>query len=211
MSFLAYLWGSDPARSLKHAKEEVQRHIGLFERTARLTFREHQVLQSVGEELSVQPLSELMHSSGAKEDCGVEFPVNTVTMFRKYAFLGRDDNLKDMKEALDPTFATDKAASTKGISMQPKYGQDVACCILQGLGGIGKTQTALEYTFRYRENYDAIFWVSAEMGTSIALAYVAMSRTLGLTTLHTEEGEGQKHAIEIVKKWLGKTSMNTLM
>ncbi len=37
---------------------------------------------------------------------------------------------------------------------------------ISGLGGIGKTQTALEYAYRYREEYQATFWVRA--GTHLA-------------------------------------------
>ena len=32
---------------------------------------------------------------------------------------------------------------------------------ISGLGGIGKTQIALEYAYRYKQEYQAIFWVRA--------------------------------------------------
>lgn len=32
-------------------------------------------------------------------------------------------------------------------------------CILHGLGGIGKTQLAIEFARKYRKNYSAIFWI----------------------------------------------------
>src|SRR5690242_7615941 len=32
---------------------------------------------------------------------------------------------------------------------------------ISGLGGIGKTQIALEYTYRYRQDYRCVFWTNA--------------------------------------------------
>lgn len=32
---------------------------------------------------------------------------------------------------------------------------------ISGLGGIGKTQTALEYVYRFQQSYQAILWLNA--------------------------------------------------
>ena len=32
-------------------------------------------------------------------------------------------------------------------------------CVLHGLGGIGKTQLAIEFARKYRKNYSAVFWI----------------------------------------------------
>src|SRR6266852_9219511 len=38
---------------------------------------------------------------------------------------------------------------------------------LHGLGGVGKTQIALEYVYRHALNYSAVFWIGAETAESI--------------------------------------------
>jgi glycosyltransferase involved in cell wall biosynthesis/tetratricopeptide (TPR) repeat protein len=43
---------------------------------------------------------------------------------------------------------------------------------LHGLGGVGKTQLALEYVYQYSDEYDLIWWIPAEQ-TSLALASLA--------------------------------------
>ncbi|KAL2431948.1 hypothetical protein ABEF95_004385 [Exophiala dermatitidis] len=69
---------------------------------------------------------------------------------------------------------------------------------LHGLGGIGKTQIALEYCFRYTSKYSAVLWVSAESEIVIANSYSDIARKLGV-------GGNEKTArgrIEAVKDWL---------
>lgn len=51
---------------------------------------------------------------------------------------------------------------------------------LTGLGGIGKTQTALEYAYRYRDTYDAIFWVRAAARETLISDFVVLAHLLDL-------------------------------
>ena len=53
---------------------------------------------------------------------------------------------------------------------------------LYGLGGVGKTQMALEYAHRFASDYGLIWWVPAEQPQEISLALGALARRLGLKT-----------------------------
>ncbi len=49
---------------------------------------------------------------------------------------------------------------------------------LLGLGGIGKTQTAVEYSYIYRNDYQAIFWIRADTSLSLENDFMELSRYL---------------------------------
>ena len=71
---------------------------------------------------------------------------------------------------------------------------------LFGLGGIGKTQIALEYAYRHLQDYMAIFWINAKTTLKLAESFSGHAIALGL-------GEGdslQQHdqLREIFKRWL---------
>ena len=46
-----------------------------------------------------------------------------------------------------------------------------AAVVLHGLGGIGKTQLAIEYATRHKEKYTAIFWLNANDEDSLKLSF----------------------------------------
>ena len=70
---------------------------------------------------------------------------------------------------------------------------------ITGLGGIGKTQTAIEYAYRHREDYRIIWWLRAEELTTLAADYAQLAIQLNLP-----EHEATEQAIQIqaVRNWL---------
>lgn len=71
--------------------------------------------------------------------------------------------------------------------------------VLHGLGGVGKTQIALEYAYRYALEYTAIFWINAETSESITSSYLSMAALLGLPA-HRESDQDQ--TLAAVRGWL---------
>jgi hypothetical protein len=55
---------------------------------------------------------------------------------------------------------------------------EITQCKLQGMGGIGKTEIALEYAYRHMSDYDAIFWIDAEQETQRVGAYTRIGKKL---------------------------------
>src|SRR5947209_13067613 len=70
---------------------------------------------------------------------------------------------------------------------------------LYGLGGIGKTQVALEYAYRYAMEYSAVFWVGAE---TIENAITSVLRIAELLQLPEREAADQHRIVAAVQRWL---------
>ncbi len=74
---------------------------------------------------------------------------------------------------------------------------------VSGLGGIGKTSTAIEYAYRHRDEYQTILWAHAETRDTLIADFTVMAKVLNLC----EKDEQDWHRIlEAVKGWLNDHS-----
>ncbi len=73
---------------------------------------------------------------------------------------------------------------------------------LSGLGGAGKTQTAIEYALRNREAYpDGVFWVNAETIGGLASGFVEIAKALRLPLADSNDYD---QVVKSVLAWLNR-------
>ncbi|MFG2331842.1 FxSxx-COOH system tetratricopeptide repeat protein [Streptomyces sp. NPDC048604] len=82
---------------------------------------------------------------------------------RNSGFTGRSVVLERMRDQLGAGMAV--------VLPQPQT--------LYGLGGVGKTQVALEYVHRFMADYDLVWWISAEQTDDVVAALAELAGRLG--------------------------------
>jgi len=112
-------------------------------------------------------------------------PLWNVPYRRNPFFTGREDVLLHLHNQLTATSAV-ALNQTQAIS---------------GLGGIGKTQIAIEYAHRYRDDYDTVFWVTAATRERLHSDFVALARLLQLPV---QDLPDQQLIVDAVKQWLAR-------
>jgi hypothetical protein len=102
---------------------------------------------------------------------GVRFPGKPTRPFnapiRNARFTGREDDLLALRQYLQGAGQTVVLAGATAVT-------------LQGMGGIGKTQVALEYAHRFRGAYDAVWWINADPVQFIDTQLADLGRQLDL-------------------------------
>ncbi|MEX2304426.1 MAG: FxSxx-COOH system tetratricopeptide repeat protein [Bryobacterales bacterium] len=104
-------------------------------------------------------------------------------------FTGRDELLRGLREALNGGGA---AALTQAV---------------HGLGGVGKTQLAVEYVYRFASNYSLVWWVRSETVESRNADYETLAKRLKLFPGGEQAEQGQvieavRGALETRDGWL---------
>jgi hypothetical protein len=124
---------------------------------------------------------------GRTTEVAAKLPCYFLPFQRNFNFFGREDILKKISESLAPT----SKPSIRTVA-------------LWGIGGIGKTQVALEYANRLVfDGVDAILWVGCETEAEIAKAFTEIASKLGLASYTTKNtpAENRYHVLQ----WLQTT------
>lgn len=115
-------------------------------------------------------------------------PVSTVPLMRSLPyprnpfFLGREDLLAQLHRQLH-------AGQPLALAHPPA---------LSGLGGVGKTQVALEYAYRYAQDYQAVLWMRADSRDALVAGFLEVAHILNLPE---REERAQAVVVAAVKSW----------
>jgi tetratricopeptide (TPR) repeat protein len=104
-----------------------------------------------------------------------------VPHLRNPNFTGRDKLLSDLHSAL---------ASGRSAAVTQAIG---------GLGGVGKTQLAIEYAYRFASDYSLMWWVRAETVATADADYAKLAQKLDLPEKDLAD---QPKIVEAVREWL---------
>ncbi|TLY48092.1 MAG: hypothetical protein E6K54_03830 [Gammaproteobacteria bacterium] len=112
-------------------------------------------------------------------------------------FTGREESIRNLHDILSKNFnmavispslmpssviKTDNGGSVHSHTLTATPQQDIPLSI-SGLGGIGKTQLALQYAKLYRDEYDNnILWINAEAIESLDTSFFKLANKIGLET-----------------------------
>lgn len=115
----------------------------------------------------------------------VKLPCFMIPYGLNLRFFGRAVEFRSLKDALDPNHATgDNRLRAVGI---------------HGLGGVGKTQLALQYANTSMDVYEVIAWISAETQIKLVQSLSTLANKLGLVDGATED---DYQNIGKVRDWL---------
>jgi tetratricopeptide (TPR) repeat protein len=110
-------------------------------------------------------------------------PVWNVPYPRNSFFIGRDELLTRLHSQLQTGQAT--------ALSQPQA--------ITGLGGIGKTQIAVEYAYRFHQDYQVVLWARAESTEALTSSFITIATLLNLPE---HEAQDQTITVQAVKTWL---------
>lgn len=150
--------------------------------------QEYDELQKEVTPAEIRNITDLLQQKGAKLDELWKLllpPVWNVPHIRNPNFTGREDILSDLRLAL--------------TSGEPSAWKQAAL----GMGGVGKTQLAVEYIYRHKPDYRVIWWIHSEEPAAMAADYADLAASLDLPE---KESIDQSETVRVVKRWLEHNS-----
>src|SRR5450755_4630849 len=129
-------------------------------------------------------------------------PIWNVPYQRNPYFTGRDDLFDQLEQHFAPS--VHPVTGTRRVALTQPHA-------IKGLGGIGKTQIAVEYAYRSRERerYTHTLWVNAASEETIITSLMVIADLIPSVAAHSETD--QRKLVEAVKRWLEQCNEHWLL
>jgi tetratricopeptide (TPR) repeat protein/CO dehydrogenase nickel-insertion accessory protein CooC1 len=115
-------------------------------------------------------------------DIGPRFPGTEPQVFsvpaRNARFTGREDELAALRDELQ--------TGGRAVVLHQRSASAALPVTLHGMGGVGKTQLALEYAHRFRTSYDVVWWVPSDPPQFVDTHLTNLANQLGVTPEATD-------------------------
>ncbi len=120
---------------------------------------------------------------------------------RNRFFTGREELLSLLHEKLTTKGNSDTTSASIAALTQPQA--------IKGLGGIGKTQIAVEYAHRHRDSYPLTLWINAATEETLISSFISVADLL--PSFVAKHGADQEKIVETVKRWLEQSENRWLL
>ncbi len=168
-----------------------------FARRASAVYLLHFIQDYVTEE--TMPRRDIQPSESRTEPPGVW----NVPYLRNPHFTGREDLLERLDQQLRPAGRQEPTTTRRAALTQAQA--------IKGLGGIGKTQIAVEYAYRSREEgrYTHTLWVNAADEETIITSFVTLAELL--PNFPAKGETDQRKVVRAIKRWLEHCQQHWLL
>ena len=154
--------------------------VGRIEKAAELIERQARLID--------RDMFSQMLSLNSKKGHPGQFPCSVFPVARNRRFYGREKILADIDKALQPG---NKPGGLRSLA-------------IHGLGGVGKTQIALEYAYSKQADLDVVLWVPAENTLALQQGFTKIA-VEGLKLPNANPQSHQENMLLVVA-WLQRTS-----
>ncbi|KAK6354118.1 hypothetical protein TWF730_008538 [Orbilia blumenaviensis] len=208
---LRILWKSEERmfkesiKSIAKLKKHFETEVGLASRENNAVYQSRNETFMVKSLLHQEKMEQILLSKQSQVQIKAlaKLPFSFIPYSRNSLFFGRKDLIEVVKSKLQSN--VNSATTEQGSKPE---NNPVLSCALWGLGGIGKTQTAIEITYRMQSDFDIILWISASDDPhAISQAFSAICKKLELDPNNTQNTGTERQCVvdwlkETDKKWL---------
>jgi len=181
-SFLAHLWQQQTAHEQQRLQQE---SLVILAKGVQRTL----------DDLTSKPALPLSAPSPVQtihQEIAPPQTIRNIPYRRNPFFTGREDLLNQLHEYFTQ-------AKTAALTQPPA---------ITGLGGIGKTQIAVEYAYRYKDEYQEVLWVNATSRETLIESFVNIARLLALPA---QDEQDQHMTVAVVQQWFATHTQWLLM